>query len=119
MLGGLLLEGQVVEAVELDAEVLGEAIARLVGLGEEDVGVEIEEARLRVDLRGHMRSHRACFLERAGDVMALAESLEHPLDRLRGRSALELIRYRFGICDLRRICHRVHIAHSPSPLSTL
>src|SRR6186997_1627247 len=90
VLGLLLLEGEVVEAVELDAERLGEAVAGLVGLLEEDLGVEVEEARLGIDLARQVRGDRAGFLERAGDVVPLAEVLEHPLQRLRRRALLEL-----------------------------
>ena len=122
VLGRLLLEGQVVEAVELDPLVLGEAVAGLVGLREEDVGVEVEEARLGLILARHVRGHRARFLERAGDVEALVEGLEHPLERLarrcrpRGSAAIAS-----GVGDLRDRGggNGVHTAHSPSPRSTL
>jgi hypothetical protein len=90
VLGLLLLERQVVEAVELDSQRLGEAFAGLVGLLEEDLGVEVEEACLGVDRAGQVGGHRARFLERAGDVVLGAEVLEHPLERLLGRRLLQL-----------------------------
>src|SRR3954469_3078665 len=90
VLGLLLVQGQVVEAVELDPQLLGEAVAGLVALLEEDVGVEVEEARLGVDLARQVRRNRARFLKRAGDVVAAAEVLEHPLHRLLRRALVEL-----------------------------
>jgi len=67
-----------VEAVELDPQRLGQPVASLVGLGEEDVGVEVEEARGGVDLGRQVGGHRARFLERAGDVVVLPELVEVP-----------------------------------------
>src|SRR6185503_6686875 len=90
VLGGLLREADVVVPVELDPERLGEAVAGLVGLREEDVGVEVEEARLGIDRARQVGGHRARFLERAGDVVAGAEVLEHPLQRLGGRASLQI-----------------------------
>src|SRR4051794_10806474 len=90
VLGCLLLQRQVMEAVELDPQRLAEAVAGLVGLREEDVGVEVEEARLGVDLARHVGRHRARFLERAGDVVIRAELVVHPLQSFLGRALLEV-----------------------------
>ena len=59
------------EPLELDPVALGERVAGGVGLGEEQLGVEVEEARLRVDPVRDVDDHRARLLERDGEARAL------------------------------------------------
>ena len=63
-----------------------------VGLGEEDVRVEREDARLRVEREQHVEQHRLLFLERAGERHTTGESVEERAeDLLRGhRLVVEL-----------------------------
>src|SRR5262245_10811038 len=66
----LLLEADVVEALELEAVSLREAVARLVRLREQDVGVEVEDPNPWLDPVQHVEQHRLLLLERARDVEA-------------------------------------------------
>ena len=84
-------------ALELDVEVLGQPVPRFVGLGEEHVGVEVEETGLRVDLGGELHDDRTRLLERAGDVHVLAELVEGPLEDLGRRHRFELLGDRFFV----------------------
>ena len=56
--------------VDLDAVALLDPAPRLVGLREQDAGVEREHARLRLDREQHVEDHRRLLLEGAGDVQA-------------------------------------------------
>ena len=83
-LRGLFFGADVVPTLEFDVEVLGEAVPGFVGLGEEEVGVDVEEPGVRVDLGGEVHHDRARLLEGAGDVHVLAELFEGPLEQLAG-----------------------------------
>ena len=105
---GLLVESEVVVALELDAVALGERVAGLVGLREEHVGVEVEEARAARSGAPCRRSPssssgtrrrieaRAEALERPGDGLFGARSLEVDGDLARGHPAIVGTRARSG-----------------------
>ena len=54
----------------------------LVRLREEVVGVDREDARLRLDAEEHVEQHRLLLLEGAGQGDAVAEALDHRRDQL-------------------------------------
>ena len=93
----LFVERDRVVALELDPEPLGQSVAGRVRLGKEDVGVEVEEACVRVYLGGQVEDDRARLLERASEVEVLAELLEPPGDNPRGIHRLELGRDLLGV----------------------
>jgi hypothetical protein len=86
----LLFEADVVVALELEAVTGGEAVARLVGLLEENVGIEVEDPGPRFYLVEHVEHDRLFLLERAGDVEAWMEVLDHPAKRVFRAEWLEL-----------------------------
>ena len=69
---------------------LDEALARLVGLLEEEVRVELDDVHLEPELGGHVDEHGRLLLPRAPEAEPLAELLGRPDEDLLGRQRLDL-----------------------------
>src|SRR5215213_1500767 len=92
----LLLLGEREPAVDVDLEVVAllERTLGLVRLVEQQVGVEREEARRRLDPEQHVHDHRRLLLERAGDVEPRVEAIDDVLEGLLRAGAIEVrVRY--------------------------
>ena len=87
----------------------------LVGLGEEDVGVEREDARLRLEREQHVEQHRLLLLEGAGERDLAGERAQDEREDLLGAQLLD----RRGVRRRERLVTEQHllqrVAAQPEP----
>ena len=76
VLGALPREAHALVHLDLHAVAVLELAPCLVGLGEEQPGVERKEARLGLDLQQHVHDHRGLLLEGAGHVQPRVPALD-------------------------------------------
>ncbi len=77
--------GQQLQAVALD-----EPVARLIGLAEEELRVELDDRDLEVEVGDHVHEHRRLLLPRAGQAEAGAELPVRPAQQILGGHGLEV-----------------------------
>src|SRR5919198_216187 len=78
------------EGLQGEAVALDETVAGLVGLWEEDLGIELDDRDLQAELADHVHEHGALSLPRARQAHAVAELLVAPEDRLLGAHRLDV-----------------------------
>ena len=69
---------------------IDDALARLVGLLEEEVRVELDHVDVQPELGGHVHEHRRLLLPGAAEAEALAELLVRPAEDVLGRERVDL-----------------------------
>ncbi len=93
---GLAPERRALVHLDLDPVALLHLPPDVVGLGEEHVGVEREDARVGLDREQHVEQHRLFPLEGAGERELRVEVLDHHTEHLGRRERL-----RIGVADER------------------
>ena len=83
-----LVDARALEHLDLHVVPLLDLAPELVRLREEVVGVDREDARLRVDAEEHVEQHGLLLLEGAGEGDAVAETLDDLADQLLGGELL-------------------------------
>ena len=78
----LAAERRALVHLDLDPVALLDLAPDVVGLGEENVGVEREDARVGSDREQHVEEHRLLALERAGERELRVEVLDHHTEDL-------------------------------------
>ena len=91
LLDRLLRDGHDLGALERELVALDEAVARLVGLLEEELGVELDDRDVQAELaEHHVHEHGGLPLPRAGKTHAVTELLVRPEQSLFGRHRLDV-----------------------------
>ena len=75
---------------ELQLVAIDQRVARVVGLAEEEVRVELDRVHAQAELGDHVHEHGRLLLPRAREADARPEELVRPGDQLLGRHGLEV-----------------------------
>ena len=90
MLGGLAAEARALEDLDLDPVALLDGLPGLVGLREQDVGVEREDPRVGRRAQDQVQHDGGLLLEGAGHDEPRVEALDRVLEHALGVQVLEV-----------------------------
>ena len=107
---GLPRDARPLEDLDLDPVAVLDPLPGVVGLGEQDVRVEREDAGVRGDAQEEVEDDRRLLLERAGDGQPWVEPLHQVLEHAVGVELLQILRRDGGI-GVRR--HRPELSDKP------